>query len=80
MAENIVEELPWHLEWLWVSGYSTLATLTIIFNLVLMVSIGKNRFLHFSFHYAIIAMTIRSDMDKKSKVILHYLYIGTFCE
>ena len=29
-AENIVEELPWHLEWLWVSGYSTLATLTIV--------------------------------------------------
>ena len=60
MAENkIVEELPWHLEWIWVSGYSTIATLTIIFNMVLMFAIGKNRFLHFSFHYAIIAMGLR---------------------
>jgi len=61
MAENkIVEELPWHLEWIWVSGYSTIATLTIIFNMVLMFAIGKNRFLHFSFHYAIIAMGLRN--------------------
>ena len=59
MNVEIREELPWHLEWVWVSGYSTLATLVIVFNLALLVSIGKNRYLHFSFHYAVIAMALR---------------------
>ena len=59
MNVDIREELPWHLEWVWVSGYSTLATLVIVFNLALLVAIGKNRYLHFSFHYAVIAMAVR---------------------
>ena len=59
MNVDIREGLPWHLEWVWVSGYSTLATLVIVFNLALLVSIGKNRYLHFSFHYAVIAMALR---------------------
>jgi len=70
MDVNVKKELDWHYEWLWVSGYSTLATLVLVFNLVLIVSIINNRYLHFSFHYAIIAMALRNIVR-----VMHSCYI-----
>ena len=54
------EVLSWHWEWLWVSSYSTLGTLIFIFNGLLIFSVLKNKYLLFSFHYAIIAIAIRN--------------------
>ena len=52
-------EAGWPVEWVWVSGYSSLATLVILTNLLLIAAIGKNKYLHFSFHYAVIALALR---------------------
>ena len=54
------EVLSWHWEWLWVSSYSTLGTLIFIFNGLLIFSVLKNKYLLFSFHYAIIAIAVRN--------------------
>lgn len=59
MEQQQGAEAAWPLEWVWVSGYSSLATLVIVTNLVLIAAIGKNKYLHFSFHYAVIALALR---------------------
>ena len=51
--------LPWYIEWAWVGGYSSLSTLVIIFNLLIIVSVTKNKFLHYSFHYVVVALSLR---------------------
>ena len=51
--------LPWHTEWAWVGGYSSLATLVILANVLLIFSVGKNKFLHYSFHYVVVALSLR---------------------
>jgi len=50
----------WHIEWLWIGGYSSLSTVILIFNVLLLFSIGKNKFLHYSFHYVMIMLAIRN--------------------
>ena len=40
-------------------GYGAVAVLIVILNTLMLFSIGKNRYLHFSFHYAVIAMALR---------------------
>jgi len=60
MEQQQGAEAAWPLEWVWVSGYSSLATLVIVTNLVLIAAIGKNKYLHFSFHYAVIALALRN--------------------
>lgn len=54
------EELPWYKEWLWVGSYSSFSTLIIIFNMMLVFSVGKNKYLYFSFHYVMLALAIRN--------------------
>ena len=51
--------LPWYEEWAWVGGYSSVATLVIIFNILLVVAVAKNSFLHYSFHYVMVILSIR---------------------
>ena len=51
--------LPWYVEWAWVGGYSSLSTLVIILNLLIIVSVAKNKFLHYSFHYVVVALSLR---------------------
>ena len=51
--------LPWYIEWAWVGGYSSLSTLVIIFNLLIIASVTKNKFLHYSFHYVVVALSLR---------------------
>ena len=53
------EALAWGLEWAWVGVFTSLATLVIIFNILLVFSVIKNSFLHYSFHYVVIAMALR---------------------
>ena len=53
------DDLPWYVEWAWVGGYSSLSTLVIIFNLLIIVSVAKNKFLHYSFHYVVVALSLR---------------------
>ena len=79
MTVEIDEEYPWHLEWLWVSGYSTLATLVMVFNLLIIFSVGKNKYLHFSLHYAVIAMALRS-VSLSSSIASSSSFSETFSE
>eukprot|EP00092_Neocalanus_flemingeri_P031599 GFUD01034317.1.p1 GENE.GFUD01034317.1~~GFUD01034317.1.p1 ORF type:complete len:375 (-),score=78.36 GFUD01034317.1:135-1259(-) len=50
----------WYIEWAWVGGYSSLSTLVFIFNILIFFSVGKNKFLHYSFHYIIVALSLRN--------------------
>jgi len=50
----------WYIEWAWVGGYSSISTLVFIFNIIIFFSIGKNKFLHYSFHYVIVALSLRN--------------------
>ena len=52
--------LAWGVEWAWVGVYTSLATLVILFNILLFFSVVKNSFLHYSFHYVVLAMAIRN--------------------
>lgn len=67
------EELPWYVEWLWVGGYSSFTTLIIIFNMILLFSVGKNKYLHFSFHYVIVAVAIRNILRVGYSLLLVFL-------
>jgi len=60
MAKSINNEDSWYIEWAWVGGYSSLSTLVFIFNILIFFSVGKNKFLHYSFHYVIIALSLRN--------------------
>ena len=51
--------LAWGVEWAWVGGYTSLATLVTLFNFLLFFSVIKNRFLHYSFHYVVLALALR---------------------
>jgi len=51
---------PWYADWAWVAGYSSLATMVIIFNFLLIISVASNRFLHYSFYYVVIALSLRN--------------------
>ena len=51
--------LPWYVEWAWVGGYSSLSTLVIITNLFIVFSVAKNKFLHYSFNYVVVVLSLR---------------------
>ena len=51
--------LPWHVEWAWVGGYSSLSVLVLISNLMLVFAVAKNKFLHYSFNYVVVALSLR---------------------
>lgn len=54
--------LPWHVEWAWVGGYSSLSMLVLISNLMLVFAVAKNKFLHYSFNYVVVALSLRNQL------------------
>ena len=51
--------LPWYVEWAWVGGYSSVSTMVIITNILIMFSVAKNKFLHYSFNYVVVVLSLR---------------------
>ena len=45
--------------WAWVAGYSAVSTLVIIFNIVIVFSVLSNRYLHYSYNYVIVMLSLR---------------------
>ena len=43
-----------------VGGYSTLSTLVLIFNLLILFSVAKNKYLHYTTHYVMVTLALRS--------------------
>ena len=64
---------PWYIEWAWVGGYSSLSTLVIIFNLLIIVSVAKNKFLHYSFHYVVVALSLRLVVQEESVKVFNLI-------
>ena len=50
----------WGISWAWVCGYSSLATLVVVFNIVLLASVISNKYLHYSYNYVLVMLSIRS--------------------
>merc|ERR1712241_136609 len=61
---DMVRHLPghwaWGVEWIWVGGYSAAATTIILLNIILFISIIRNRYLHYSFNYVVFALSFRN--------------------
>ena len=54
---------PWQdLSWAWVGGYTSLSTLVVVFNLVLFFSVVTNKYLHYSYNYVLVMLSIRSEL------------------
>ena len=49
----------WGVAWAWVAGYSAVSTLVIIFNIVIAFSVLSNRYLHYSYNYVIVMLSLR---------------------
>ena len=49
----------WGVEWIWVSGYSAAATTIVLLNLVLFISVVRNRYLHYTFNYVVFSLSFR---------------------
>lgn len=64
------QALAWGVEWAWVGVFTSLATLVIIFNILLVFSVIRNSFLHYTFHYVVIAIALRYD----STLVSPFLY------
>ena len=45
--------------WAWVAGYSAVSTLVIIFNIVIVFSVLSNKYLHYSYNYVIVMLSLR---------------------
>ena len=65
--------LPWYIEWAWVGGYSSLSTLVIILNLLIIVSVANNKFLHYSFHYVAVALSLRLVVQGESVKLFNFI-------
>lgn len=50
----------WGLEWVWVGGYSAAATTILLTNCMLLVSVIRNRYLHYTFNYVVFALSLRN--------------------
>merc|ERR1712038_378476 len=61
---DMVTHLPghwaWGVEWIWVGGYSAAATTILLLNVILFISIIRNRYLHYSFNYVVFALSFRN--------------------
>lgn len=55
-----VVEIARAVEWLWVGGYSMVSTLVLIFNLLILFSVAKNKYLHYTTHYVMVALACRN--------------------
>ena len=56
---QVDQPLAWGVEWAWVGVFTSLATLATLLNMLLFFSVAKNSFLHYSFHYVVLAMALR---------------------
>jgi hypothetical protein len=64
----------WGLSWAWVGGYTSLSTLVVVFNLVLFFSVVTNKYLHYSYNYVLVMLSIRSELFTLIKTFnTHYL-------
>ena len=49
----------WGVTWAWVGGYSGLSTLVIIFNMIIVFSVVSNKYLHYSYNYVLVMLSLR---------------------
>ena len=47
------------MSWAWVGGYSSLATLVVVFNSVVFFSVISNKYLHYSYNYVLVMLSVR---------------------
>ena len=64
--EETVEPRPqpsegqwWGVAWAWVGGYSAASTLVIIFNMIIVFSVISNKYLHYSYNYVVVMLSLR---------------------
>lgn len=67
------DTLEWREEWAWVAGYSAVAVLVVVFNLIIFFSVAKNSFLYYSTHYVILALSIRNILRVALTLCIVYL-------
>lgn len=60
VTHNLPGHWAWGVEWIWVGGYSAAATTILLLNIILFVSIIRNRYLHYSFNYVVFALSFRN--------------------
>lgn len=65
--EETVEPRPqpsegqwWGVAWAWVGGYSATSTLVIIFNMIIVFSVISNKYLHYSYNYVVVMLSLRN--------------------
>ena len=51
----------WGVAWAWVGGYSAASTLVIIFNIIIVFSVITNKYLHYSYNYVVVMLSLRLD-------------------
>ena len=51
----------WGVAWAWVGGYSAASTLVIIFNIIIVFSVITNNYLHYSYNYVVVMLSLRLD-------------------
>jgi hypothetical protein len=73
MVLNVNASMEWKAEWAWVGGYSAIAVVIVIFNLLLFFSVAKNSFLHYSTHYVFLALAIRNILRVALTLCIVYL-------
>ena len=49
----------WGVAWAWVGGYSAASTLVIIFNMIIVFSVISNKYLHYSYNYVVVMLSLR---------------------
>ena len=49
----------WGVSWAWVGGYTSMSTLVVVFNSVLLLSVMTNKYLHYSYNYVLVMLSIR---------------------
>lgn len=49
----------WGVAWAWVGGYSATSTLVIIFNMIIVFSVISNKYLHYSYNYVVVMLSLR---------------------
>jgi len=57
---DIVPSTWWGMSWAWVGGYSSLATLVVVFNSVVFFSVVSNKYLHYSYNYILVMLSVRN--------------------
>ena len=56
---DIVQSPWWGMSWAWGGGYSSLATLVVVFNSVVFFSVISNKYLHYSYNYVLVMLSVR---------------------